>query len=233
MLNNIHNFNYGEARYLILKEIDTQGNIGRILISIIPNLSLTMIRAVEQIDALSVWNPGDPENNLIISNDTINMFVTMQSVFPTLILTEDNLPWNNFMSAWCALANEFCSKYEGFANYKLAQNPNDPMARDILRHIETIGHTLEPIMRLAQIGAGYTELLKASAEMVKELKSWRQSRPSSLRLSQAYLTSLGLYKEEGPSEPESGNNPPPPPPPPVGDCDGNNPPPPPPPPPMD
>lgn len=235
MLNKIRNFNYGEARYYVMKEIDTQGEIGRILSSIVPQLSLIMIRVCEQIDRLHIWNPGDSEEDLQISQDTFNMFISIQQNYPTLVLTEDTLNWNDFMSAWCAMVHEFCSAFGSFANYKLEHNPQDPMANSMLQQLGGIEATLAPTMRLAELGAGYNELLQASAEIVKELKSWRQSRPASLRLSQTYLASLGLAQPEpkhsnecncGPQNPPpAGNNPPPP-----GGNGGSNPPPPPPPP---
>lgn len=240
MLNKIRNFSYGEARYHVMKEIDTQGDIGRILSSIVPQLSIIMIRVCEQIDKLHAWNPGEPENDLQVSQDTINMFVAIQQAYPTLVLTEDTLEWNDWMSAWCAMVHEFCSAFGGYANYKLSMNEQDPMANSLLQELGGIEATLAPTMRLAELGAGYNDLLQASAEIVKELKSWRQSRPASLRLSQAYLASLGLVKPEtkkgpdcncGPQGPQGPGNNPPPPPPPAGDNGGNNPPPPPPPPP--
>ena len=40
----------------------------------------------------------------------------------------------------------------------------------------------------------YTDLIKASSEVIKELQMWRESNPSAVRLSEAYLTTLGLLK---------------------------------------
>ena len=223
MLTEIRNFSYGEARYHVMKEIDTLGPIGRILTAIQPQLSLIMIRVLEQIDAITAWEPGEDDGAFTISQYTLDMFIRIEHEFPTLILTEDKLPWNDFMSAWCAIVHQYCSVFGNYLDFKLSNGPEDERSQTIAQRIGLIQDTLAPTYTLAQMGAGYLELMQASSSIVKELRSWRQSRPASLRLSQTYLTALGLVKpEEGPknsdwngSKPEEcGCNPPPPPPPP-------------------
>lgn len=223
MLTEIRNFSYGEARYYVMKEIDTLGPIGRILTTIQPQLSLIMIRVLEQIDALTTWQPGEDDSAFIITQDTLDMFIRIEREFPTLVLTEDKLPWNDFMSAWCAIVHQYCSMLGNYLDFKLSNGPADERSETLGQRIAMIQDTMAPVYTLAQLGAGYLELLQASSSIVKELKSWRQSRPASLRLSQTYLTALGLAKpEEGPkpsdcdnNSPECGCNPPPPPPPPA------------------
>lgn len=196
MLNNFRVFEYPEARYLVLKELDTKGPIGRLLLNAVPNLANSMMGMSEMIDRIHCAQPGEyiPQHGDSLHT---NEFIIINEVLPSLILVHSEFNWNDFISAYCAFIHEYIACMR--CNYDVRESDGTPMT-DEEHHFFECGHndlnvleeTVLPTLKLAEIGIGYTELLQASGRMVEELQSWRQSRPTSLRLSRAYLEALGI-----------------------------------------
>lgn len=218
MLQNIKNMSYGAARYTVLKELDTRGPIGRLLLNYDHQLASKMMNICDWIDsaAIALSNNQLQDMRWTSIDQAPNSFIFIAEKFPFLILTASELNWDVFISAWLVITHEFL----GVMNACVEHLPREDAERliEICHRIES---TLEPTYTLAELGASYTDLIKASNEMVKELRNWRQSQPASLRLSQAYLRALGVIPDDepGPCSTQDRNNehrkdnaPPPPPP---------------------
>ena len=196
MLNNFKVFEYPEARYIVLKELDTKGPIGRLLLNIVPDLANTMMGMSEMINCIHCAQPGEyiPQQG---NAPHIDHFIAVSEALPSLILVYSELDWNDFISAYCAFLHEYITAMR--CNYEVEEGAEH--LTDDERHFFACGHeqlnalenTIAPVLKLVEIGIGYTELLQASGRMVEELQSWRQSRPTSLRLSRAYLEALGIH----------------------------------------
>lgn len=215
MLQKIKEMSYGAARYMVLKELDTRGEIGRLLLNYDHQLAATMMNLCDWIDTAAI---ALAENRFAgIKWESIShaphAFVTMAEKFPFLILTESALNWDTFISAWNTIIQEFLGVMSACIQYLPKED-----AERLIEMCNMIENTLRPTYTLAELGASYIDLMRAGNEITKELRNWRQSQPASLRLSQAYLRALGVIKDEnGDSAPapqcgQDGNNPPPPPP---------------------
>lgn len=196
MLNDFKVFEFPEARYLILKELDTRGPIGQLLLNIDARLANTVMGMAEDIDLVHCAQPGEYVN---VQNETpVNQFIYISDMLPSLILTHSELDWNTFISAYCAFIHEYVeAMHHNYAiKEELNEVPEDERCfLDHKRHeLDELRQAVMPTLKLAEIGIGYTELLQASSTIAEELKSWRQSRPTSLRLSRAYLEALGISK---------------------------------------
>lgn len=194
MLNNFQVFEFPEARYLFLKELDTRGPIGQLLLNIDPHLANIVMGMAETIDLIHCAQPGE---YIRVENDVnTHIFVHIGEVLPGLILTHSEYNWNEFISAYCAFVHEYVQAMHH--NYSILVERDEVSDDDRCfvdhkqRELEDLRHAVMPTLKLAEIGIGYNELLQASSAIVEELKSWRQSRPASLRLSRAYLEALGI-----------------------------------------
>ena len=215
MLQNIKNMTYGAARYTVLKELDTRGNIGRLLLNYDHQLAANMMNICDWIDsaAIALSNNEFKDIHWASIERAPNAFILVAEKFPFLILTASELNWDIFISAWIVITHEFL----GVMNACIERLPHEDAER-LIEMCHKIDATLDPTYTLAELGASYTDLIKASNEMVKELRNWRQSQPASLRLSQAYLKALGVIhdEDEGPKPEQQArhneSNPPSPPP---------------------
>lgn len=210
MVTNIKEMSYGAARYCVLKELDERGPIGQLLLSYDHQLANTMMDFCDWIDRTNIayesnrprdidWRKADHMPAVLMS---------FAEKFPFLILSASELDWNGFLSAWLAIAGEFVT----IMNHHLQEPMPEPEKHKIEDIIRGCQETLQPVFTLVEFGASYLDLIKAGNELVREMKMWRQSQPSSIRLSHAYLRALGIIKDEGPdANEERGDNPPPPP----------------------
>lgn len=204
MFNNFEVMTYPEARYAFLKELDTRGPIGRLLLIEIPQLTNSMMRAAEFIDTIATLE----EHQYVdcgIDNDVRVAFCQIGERLPRLMLLESELDWNTFVNAYCAFMFEYTKAIRYNADLVLcnAEKEHPESAEELILHAndamhmaDEIEYLIKPALRLIEIGIGYTELLEASAHIVEELRSWQQSRPASLRLSKAYLDAMGIVSKE-------------------------------------
>ena len=197
MLNDFKVFEFPEARYILLKELDTKGPIGRLLLNALPHLANNVMGMADMINCVHCAQPGEyiPQRGDGVS---VHEFVAVGEILPGLILTHSELNWNDFISAYCAFVHEYVQAMTH--NYDVRESDGTPLtdeercffeqSRNDLRILQ---NAVMPTLKLVELGIGYTELLQASSKIVEELQSWRQSRPTSLRLSRAYLDALGIH----------------------------------------
>lgn len=100
---------------------------------------------------------------------------------PWFVLSHSEYSWNLFFSDYLVVI----ITYQEF----LETNYNYEGATEILDQ-------LQPIIRLAEIGAGYEELIRAGNMVIAEIKLWKEISPPALTLSKSYLESLGYYDSE-------------------------------------
>lgn len=209
MITKIKNMSYGAARYYVLKELDERDDIGRLLLSYDPQLAIKMMDFCDWIDKANIaYGNNDPDSiDWRKAQDIPNTLVAFAEKFPFLTLSASELNWEGFLSAWLTIANEFVNILEH--HMRTGRLPEDDFRR-LEQMARACQDTLRPVYTLAELGAGYLDLIKAGSELMKEIQKWRQSQPSAIRLSQAYLKAVGIIKDE--EEGPKGHNPPPPPP---------------------
>lgn len=213
MLSKMKEMNVGQARYVVIKELDTRGPIGQLLLNLDPQLTSTMMNLCEAIFETDNWlgecdkiceanNNGagqaypDPPTFLGFDNRYVQIIMTIADVLPAYTLMYSELDWDTFCSAFATIIDNYISVV--MAGIDRANFPSEHR-EEHERNAQMLSQCLNPIYKLVEIGAGYEELLRASAKLVQQMKSWEQSAPSPVRLSQTYLESLGFYtkKEEG------------------------------------
>lgn len=187
MLNNFVKMTYGEARHEVLKELDNRGPIGSFLLSRHPDLT-NIIEYVCRYLEKAMTPDSDPKDlgNFPSNIKTSLEFLTLR--FPSYLILYSEHDWNCFCSALFLLLDNFLNAGETFIN-SVAE---DDWSKEEKKYINRIREQLSAILRIIDIGAGYSELCKASAQIVEELKTWSQSRPAAFKLSEAYLKSLGI-----------------------------------------
>lgn len=178
---------YGEARYEILKELDTRGPVGSFLLSRHQDLTSTVehiCRYLEkamtpEVEAKDIGNfPGNIKTNI--------EYLLLR--IPTYLVVYSELKWDTFCSALFLLVDNYLSAGETF----LETCGEDDWVKNERTYINRMREQLSAILRIIDIGAGYTELCVASSQIVEELKTWSRSRPAAFKLSEAYLKSLGI-----------------------------------------
>ena len=105
---------------------------------------------------------------------------------PWFVLSYSELPWTDFFNNYMVVITKYQDMLEKTFNYEKA---NIILAQ------------LQPIMLLAEIGAGYEALISAGNMVVAELKLWKNVTPPSLTLSKAYMKSLGYYDSQDQDQP--------------------------------
>lgn len=206
MLNNIKEMTLGQARYTILKELDTRGPIGQLLLSLDSQMASTMMNLCETLFEIDAWlgacneaseaqQPTPQPPQLGFDDRYINSLMAMTGNIPTFALLYSEMDWNTYMSALSTLVNSYINITMESLH---AVNCNGPELDEQEQKANMLGSSMEPIMKLMEIGAGYEELLRASSKLVEQMKAFNQSSPAPVRLSEAYLKSLGFYtkKEE-------------------------------------
>lgn len=203
MIQKIKEMNFGAAKYVVMKELDERGPIGQLLLSYDPNIANNMMNICEWVDRsqIALEEHNDSGVDLRYLEEASCLLSQMSEKFPFLMLISSQLEWEIFLSGWMAIAGEMIA----IGSYMIDRIQDDYLRDKTIQMVEGLKIVLAPTHQLIELGAGYQELLQASAEIVKELRHWRQSQPSAIRLSHAYLRSLGMMpREEGPhTEPAS------------------------------
>lgn len=194
MIMQIKNMSYGDARYIVIKSLDTRDEIGTILLRDHPQLLNTMgevSRIIEE--AMSCGNGGLGGVNYP-SPDVFRDLEVVTNTLPAYMLRDIvNPAWEDFLNAWISLCDNLCN----IVHAKIENEPDDnPCFNDMLNTMIEIQKGLGSIMRLIEVGVSYIDLINATSRILDEVKTWKECRPTSLRLSEAYLQALDFYKEK-------------------------------------
>lgn len=187
MLNNFVQMTYGEARYEILKELDTRGPIGSFLLSRHQDLTATVEHMCRYLEK-AMTPDTDPKSFGNFPNNVKCSLEFLLLRIPTYLIVYSEYEWNKFCSALFLLVDNYLNAGESF----VATCGDDEWTKAEKNYIQRIREQLSAILRIIDIGAGYTELCRASSQIVEELKTWSRSRPAAFKLSEAYLKSLGI-----------------------------------------
>ena len=179
---------YGKARYEVLKELDTRGLMGQLLLKSYPDLLTTMEFICRQLEKV-MTEDFDIQD---LGNIPANIKETLQSLlnsYPIFILLHSEYDWNVFTSGLILLIKNYLNAELEFYH---TCNQEDEWIKQEYVYLMNMQKLIDATMNLINLGAGYLDLLQASAVIVEELKTWRKSRPASMKLSESYLKSLGL-----------------------------------------
>lgn len=188
-------YSYGEARYEALKELDTRGRVGTILLKQHPDL-VNIVNVM--CNTLETAMAPDFEDILTLGNMPLNVKQTLASIlgsYPSYMLVHSDCEWTVFTSAFILLVNNYLNLMESFTKACCQGATDDPWQKKELEIIEFMRSCIEGINNLVEIGVSYKTLIQASNAIVAELKTWGEHRPAAMRLSQLYLRSLGIKTE--------------------------------------
>lgn len=191
MLNNFQIYDYNQAKYIVMKELDTRGPIGAVLISYIQNFDFIMSRIITSTDEMRLWKEGEPLLPPQIPLDFQEALYHIARNLPYMILKNSEYDWNTFISAYISVLYEYCEltlKMNHLGNI----NRNNENLNKNAAEIEKIKETLDPTLQLVTIGIGYSALIQASEQIMADMKAWRDTKPATLKLSDAYLAALGF-----------------------------------------
>ena len=188
---------YGQCRYEFIKELDTPGYIGEKLIMMQPQFAESMMELgtwVDQyIDAIPDPNNMPCRPKLLLFEDNISRFYNIINIIPYMMFANSEYDWTLFLSAFIGFVNTVCNvTIDIINNYHTPDN--DDEYRELMQNINDLLESLKPIYLIIEFSLGYSDLIKASAILVDELKGWTQSQPAPLKLSQAYLQAIGFEK---------------------------------------
>lgn len=204
MLNKVEEFNFGQAKYIVLKELDTFGPIAKeLLAKDLRNLNVEMMEICDRIELIQTWDKqGALPTSYHIEDRHFYCFISLGEVLPSLVLLRSELNWNTFIGGLLIIADEYCKCYAELTNIVFEEESKKetsnemPCIEDNINRLQDIKNSFDAIKVLLEIGVGYTELLKASFDIARELKTWRNSNPASIRLSQSYLKALDFIDDK-------------------------------------
>lgn len=188
MIDKFIEMTYGEARYEVLKELDTRGPIGSLLQKNCPDLLSTMEFVCRQLEKVMTEDFKIQD----LGNIPMNIKETLESIlasYPIFILLHSEYNWNTFTSGLILLIKNYNNVALEF--YRTCNQEEDWIKQEY-KYLARMQELIDATINLINLGAGYLDLLQASAIIVEELKTWRKSRPASMKLSESYLKSLGL-----------------------------------------
>ena len=192
IVNEVKKMDFSDARYLILKSLDTRDAIGSLLIKYSPQLLNIVGKVCNSLE--EVMMAGEGGNSLFEIPDDSELRAIIQTTreMPCLMLQDVSCPlWSDFLSAWICLIENF-----GGAMLQKVDGIEGPHEDQIRATVGDMFQALTSIERLITCGNSYMDLIQATNSLLNEIKSWNNSRPTSLRLSEAYLQALDFYKEK-------------------------------------
>lgn len=194
MTEQLRTMTFDQARYAVLKALDLREGVGEYLLRDYNILYEFMSQVIDKMAATVNPGYGGLANFEIPTYEEINRLVEVTRLLPSYMLRDDVVGrYDDFIAGWVTLMNAYCD----IAFQKLEQeNQEDQRIMDTKRHISELGEAVISIEHLVQVGLCYIDLFKATSEILDEIKVWRESRPTSLRLSEAYLEALDFYKDK-------------------------------------
>lgn len=195
MVNKLKEMSYGAARYIVLKELDERDSIGRLLLKYDRQLTINMMDYCDWIDKadISIQSKKLYDINWQKAVDIPKVLIHIGQRFPFLVLQHSELDWTAFISAWVRISEEFIGIIEHYISLRDLKEEEISGLRQIIAECRS---AIEPTITLVNLGVGYMDLIAAGRELVNEMQQWQQSQPAALRLSNAYLQSLGVIKPE-------------------------------------
>lgn len=191
MIMNMRAMEFGEARYIVLKELDTRGDVGSKLLKHNHELLNIVEKVCSNLEASFSPQMGGLAAVDIPNNWELEVLLQISTAFPSYMLQNLASPtWEDFLSAWVSLMGN----YIGVVMARV-ENEEFGDKESLIQTLMNIGESCEAITQLVEIGISYIDLLNASRQLVDEMKTWQNSRPTSLKLSEAYLDSLNFNRK--------------------------------------
>lgn len=203
MLNKLVQLNYAQARYIVLKEFDLMGPIARCFIAPQERLAEEILGIGEDIDnrqiALAEFKKTGKWGTALESPMPSNYFNAIMRISTNLahnVLCYSEYEWNDFISAWLEFCNEYVRILYMMAD-ELEHHPECKGNADHLRkQASDVAKNLQGILNLVEIGMGYSQLIASTEKLLEKMETFKSDRPDIVRVSNAYLTSLGYHKKE-------------------------------------
>lgn len=206
MLNKVVDLTFAQARYIILKELDECGPIAHLLRKKNARLTEQFHELCEIVVKHRQWideHIEDMEAEMPawdISKMQAFSFIAINEHLPHLILCNSELNWDDFISAWLVIYTEYIDVYNTLTQTFYNRHANNlledddkiiSMNRELL---EAMSMSITGILNLLDIGMGYTQLIRSTDYLLKEISEYKHSNPNPVRLSRAYLESLGFNR---------------------------------------
>lgn len=190
MLQKIENMDFGAARYAVLKSLDTRDEIGREILRHAPHFLNTMLSICDLIERCEIEevHPVDIGEIKPVQYSDLNCIL---SKLPMFVLLNSEYNWDSFCSGLILLISNFLEIQEQVLPIFDEESKQSEQFK-----IKTLKDSLAAVIRLVEIGSGYTELLQATSYLLSEIRDWKHASPISTQLSRAYLEALNYYPKE-------------------------------------
>ena len=120
----------------------------------------------------------------------------MNEFMPYFILCHSEYNWNEFLSAWLKIMSEYIEIHRHITQIYDERENLDEVSKnfvsDNMNILKDLSESMTVTLNLLDIGIGYTHLIQATDYIIQELSLQRQANPNPVRLSMAYLQSLGF-----------------------------------------
>ena len=194
MVTELKELDFGQARYVILKELDLKGPVGTILLRDQHELAEVVSTVVKTIESAMC-----PEIGLAgvtpMSDRTYRVLNHVSNTMPSYMLREPNtFAWGEFLNAWMILIDNYLNIQDTIVEN--LETPHPEMSVELRDRIANLRDGLSSIYRLVALGVSYADLINVTDRLVEEIRSWGNARPAALQLSSAYLEALNFYNKK-------------------------------------
>lgn len=192
MVNKIKHMNFSDARYIILKSLDTRDEIGEIFVKEDSQLTTVIATICSNLEMAMMAGEGGLAAMSLPEIEHIRLLVNITQKMPCYLLQDISSPlWEDFLSAWICLIENFTS-----AIFQKIGDIEGPVEDELRREANTLLNSLNTVDRLINCGIAYVDLIQATTHLLQEIKTWSNVKPTSVKLSEAYLQALDFYKEK-------------------------------------
>lgn len=194
MLRKIVDMPIGEARYIVLKSLDTHDEIGELILQSHPDAMVVVNEIIGNVLAASLRGGGGVSAFEFQDRNYIHTFIAMTKELPSYMLLDINcVAWDSFLNGWLIIGDQY---------QELLDKAIDCCGQDTAEIKEytklsyELRNALDGVVRLIEIGNGYIDLLQATSHLLREMQTWGDARPTSIKMSEAYLQALDFYKKD-------------------------------------
>lgn len=197
MIYNINSYEFDEACAILGDTFEHSEPIAMIITKKMYNFK-TVIKSMSYLINIVINQNNNPDNDeeevhifdpFIIQQ--LNEFLTN---LPLWLLRYDNIDWTNFLSAYMIL----------FENYIKIQEDLIPMINEddvegknqALASLTELKELYSATEKLASMTVGYYTLIKASSQLVDEMRRYEDTAPTTYRLSKLYIDSINEMEKE-------------------------------------
>lgn len=188
MIFNLKEKDFGDSRYILMKEFDTVGPIARIIYDRYPMMRRAVAEAMYTMEIVYLPERGGLASfNLPDFQMLWELCGTTESM-TSFVLQDLGLQWDDFLSAWMSFITNYCK----ILCDKLEFEENEVLKNEYEVIVKNIDNAISGLLNLFELGISYLDLIQTSRKLLEEMKAWGDARPTAMKLSEAYLNTLNF-----------------------------------------